>query len=72
MTSASVRDPLADHLLTSENAAFLFIDYQPAQIAAVRSMDRELLLKNAVSTVRTIKTFGIPIVHSTVNVASGQ
>ena len=72
MTSAPIRDPLADHLLTPENAAFLFIDYQPAQLAAVRSMDHELLLKNAVSTVRTIKTFGVPVVHSTVNVASGQ
>jgi nicotinamidase-related amidase len=72
MTSAPTRDPLADHLLTPENAAFLLIDYQPSQLAAVRSMDHELLLKNAVSTVRTIKTFGVPVVHSTVNVASGQ
>jgi len=72
MTGAPIRDPLADHLLTPENAAFLFIDYQPSQLAAVRSMDHDLLLKNAVSTVRTIKTFGVPVVHSTVNVASGQ
>jgi len=72
MTSAPVRDPLADHLITPENAAFLFIDYQPAQLATVRSMDRALLLKNAVSTVRTIKTFGVPVVHSTINVASGR
>jgi nicotinamidase-related amidase len=72
MTSAPVRDPLSDHLLTPENAAFLFIDYQPSQLAAVRSMDHDLLLKNAVSTVRTIKTFGVPVVHSTVNVAAGQ
>ena len=72
MTSAPIRDPQADHLLTPENAAFLFIDYQPSQLAAVRSMDHELLLKNAVSTVRTIKAFGVPVVHSTVNVASGQ
>jgi len=72
MTSAPIRDPLADHLLTPENAAFLLIDYQPSQLAAVRSMDHDLLLKNAVSTVRTIKTFGVPVVHSTVNVASGQ
>jgi nicotinamidase-related amidase len=35
-------------------------------------MDPALLVKNAVSTVRTIKTFGVPVVHSTVNVASGQ
>jgi nicotinamidase-related amidase len=72
MTSAPVRDPLGDHLLTAQNAAFLFIDYQPAQLATIRSMDPELLLKNAVSTVKTIKTFGVPVVHSTVNVASGQ
>jgi nicotinamidase-related amidase len=72
MTSAPVRDPLADHLLTPENAAFLIIDYQPAQIGAVHSMDRALLLKNAVSTVRLIKTFGVPIVHSTVATGRGQ
>ena len=72
MTSAPVRDPLNDHLLTPQNAAFLFIDYQPSQLAAVRSMDPALLLKNALSTVRTIKTFGVPVVHSTVNVAAGQ
>jgi nicotinamidase-related amidase len=72
MTSAPVRDPLADHLITPQNSAFLLIDYQPAQLAAVRSMDHALLLKNAVSTVRAIKTFEVPVVHSTVNVASGQ
>ena len=72
MTSAPVRDPLADHLITPQNAAFLLIDYQPAQLAAVRSMDHPLLLKNAVSTVRAIKAFGLPVVHSTVNVANGQ
>jgi len=72
MTSAPVRDQLSDHLLTPENAAFLFIDYQPSQLAGVRSMDQALLLSNAVSTVRTIKAFGVPVVHSTVNVATGR
>jgi nicotinamidase-related amidase len=72
MTSAPIRDPLADHLLTPRNAAFLFIDYQPSQLATIRSMDPALLMKNAVSTVKTIKTFGVPVVHSTVNVAAGQ
>ena len=42
MTSAPVRDPLADHLLTPQNAALLLIDYQPAQLAGVHSMDRAL------------------------------
>jgi nicotinamidase-related amidase len=72
MTSAPVRDPIADHLLTPENAAFLFIDYQPSQLAGVFSMDRELLVKNAVSTVRIIKAFNVPVVHSTINVATGR
>jgi nicotinamidase-related amidase len=72
MTSAPVRDPLSDHLLTPQNAAFLLIDYQPSQLAGIHSMDRDLLLKNAVSTVRTIKAFDIPVVHSTINVATGR
>ena len=72
MTSQPVRDPIADHLITPENAVFLLIDYQPSQLAGVRSMDHGLLVENAVSTVKTIKTFGVPVVHSTVNVASGR
>jgi nicotinamidase-related amidase len=72
MTSAPVRDPLSDHLITPQNAALLLIDYQPSQLAGVHSMDRDLLVKNAVSTVKTIKTFAVPVVHSTINVASGQ
>src|SRR5580700_3131034 len=72
MTSAPVRDPLADHLITPQNAALLLIDYQPSQLAGVRSMDRDLLVKNAVSTVRTIKTFEVPVVHSTINVGTGR
>jgi nicotinamidase-related amidase len=72
MTSAPIRDPVADHLITPQNAALILIDYQPAQVASIRSMDPQLLVKNAVSTVRTIKAFDVPVVHSTVNVASGQ
>jgi nicotinamidase-related amidase len=72
MTSAPIRDQLADHLITPQNAALLLIDYQPTQVGSVRSMDHELLVKNAVSTVRTIKAFDVPVVHSTVNVSSGR
>src|SRR6201982_1608412 len=72
MTSQPVRAPLADHLITPQNSAFLLIDWQPTQISTVRSMDQELLLRNAVSTVRAVKAYGVPVVHSTVNVASGQ
>jgi nicotinamidase-related amidase len=72
MTSEPIRDPLADHLITPQNSLFVFIDYQPEQLATVGSMDHDLLVKNAVSTVRAVKAFGVPVVHSTVNVSSGQ
>ena len=35
-------------------------------------MDRALPVKNAVSTVRTTRTFGVPVVHSTINVAADR
>jgi nicotinamidase-related amidase len=72
MTSAARRDPVADHLITPENSALAVIDYQPSQIEAVRSMDHDLLLKNIISTVKVAKVFGVPIIHSTINVANGQ
>ena len=72
MASLPVRDPVGDHLLTQQNAALFVIDYQPSQFAGVRSIDRGLLLENIVSTVKTAKAFGVPIIHSTVNVASGR
>jgi len=67
-----IRDPIGDQLLTPQNAAMLVIDYQPGQFAAVSSMDQDLLLENIVSTVKIAKLFGLPIVHSTINVASGR
>jgi nicotinamidase-related amidase len=72
MSSASIRDPLSDHLITPQNSGLVLIDYQPSQFAAVRSLDQDLLLKNIVSTVKLAKLFGVPIVHSTVNVATGR
>lgn len=72
MASAPIRDQIADHLITPKNAALLLIDYQPPQFSSIQSIDPGLLLKNIVSTVKTAKTFDLPIVHSTVNVASGR
>jgi len=70
--TTSIRDQIGDHLLTPKNSALLVIDYQPSQIAGVRSMDRDLLLKNVVSTAKVAKLFGLPIVHSTINVRTGR
>ncbi len=72
MAGGIIRDPAGDHLLTPQNAALFVIDYQPSQIAAVTSMDRDMLVENIVSTVKTANAFGLPIIHSTINVATGR
>jgi nicotinamidase-related amidase len=72
MASLPIRDPIGDHLLAPQNAALVVIDYQPSQFAAVGSIDQDLLLENIVSTVKTAKAFDMPIVHSTINVATGR
>ena len=70
MASLPVRDPIGDHLLTPKNAALAVIDYQPSQFAGIRSIDQDLLLENIISTVKTAKAFDMPIVHSTIKVAT--
>ncbi len=70
MTSEPMRDPVTDPLLTPQNAALLVIDYQPAQFGTVTSIDRHLLTRNIVTVARIAKTYGLPIVLSTVNVTA--
>ena len=72
MTSVPIRDPLADHLITPQNAALIVVNYQQNQFRSVRSMDSDLLVENVFSTAKLAKRFGLPIVHSTVGVAAGQ
>jgi nicotinamidase-related amidase len=72
MTSGPKRDPLTDPLLTPENSALIVIDYQPAQLAAVNSMDRDLLTRNIVSVAKIAKLYNLPIVLSTVNVVANN
>jgi nicotinamidase-related amidase len=72
MTSTPVRDQIGDQLITPENSVLAVIDYQPSQVEAVSSIDHDLLLRNIISTVQVAKLFGVPIVHSTINVANGQ
>ncbi|MEY2159627.1 MULTISPECIES: hydrolase [unclassified Rhodanobacter] len=71
MSSEPVRDPAKDHLLTPQNAAFIVIDYQPVQVNSIASMDRQLLVNNIVGTAKAAVAYGLPIVHSTVNVSTG-
>jgi nicotinamidase-related amidase len=71
-SATALRDPVADPLNTPQNTALLVIDYQPTQLESVRSMDHDLLLKNAISTVKLAKLYSVPVVHSTIQVASGR
>ena len=71
MTSEAIRDPVKDHLLTPQNSAFIVIDYQPVQVNSIASMDRQLLINNIVGTAKAAVAYGLPIVHSTVNVKTG-
>ena len=64
------RNPKTDHLLTPENAALLIIDYQPTQIHSVGSARASDIVNNIVLVARTAKVFDLPIVLSTVNVAT--
>src|ERR1700744_2035427 len=57
MTSLPGRDPGAGPPPTPQNAALVLIDYQPSQIGAVKSMDRDLLIANMASAVKTAKAF---------------
>src|SRR5258707_617895 len=61
-----------DHLLSSENAALVIIDYQTPQVFSTVTMDRQLMIKNMRALIKAAKTFKIPIILSTVNHTNGR
>lgn len=71
MASEPIRDPRKDDLLTPQNAALIVIDYQPVQVNSIASMDRQLLVNHIVGVSKAAVAYGLPIVHSTVNVGTG-
>jgi len=71
MSSFPTRDQEKDHLLTPKNAALIVIDYQPTQINSINSMDRKQLIANIIATAQIAKTYGLPVILSTVNVKTG-
>jgi nicotinamidase-related amidase len=71
MSSEPIRDPVEDHLLTPQNCAFIVIDYQPVQVNSIASMERQRLVSNIVRSSRAAVGYGLPVVHSTVNVRTG-
>jgi nicotinamidase-related amidase len=71
MTSETIRNPQTDHLITPENSAVIIIDYQPVQVSSIRSMPREELVFNITGVAKAAINYGVPIIHSTVNVSTG-
>ena len=72
MASETIRDAQTDHLLTPENSALIIIDYQPIQVSSIRSISREEMVFNIVSTAKAAVNYNLPIIHSTVNVQTGR
>jgi nicotinamidase-related amidase len=71
MTSIKpIRDPKTDWLLTPENATVVIIDYQPTQIHSVNSINTSELIRNIVIVAQAARAYGLPVVLSTVNVAT--
>lgn len=71
MSSYPVRDQVQDQLLTPQNTALLIIDYQPVQVNSINSMPRKQLVANIVTVAEMAQSYDIPIILSTVNVATG-
>ncbi len=72
MASETIRNPQTDHLITPENSALLVIDYQPVQVSSIRSMPREELVFNITSLAKAAVNYGVPVIHTAVNVSTGR
>ncbi len=72
MASEPIRNPQTDHLITPENSALLIIDYQPIQVSSIRSMPREELVFNITGLAKAAVNYGVPVIHSAVNISTGR
>ena len=53
-------------LLTPDNCAVIFIDYQPQMVFGVANIDRQTLFNNVLLLAKAAKTFGVPVILTTV------
>jgi nicotinamidase-related amidase len=63
MASETIRNAHTDQLLSPENSALIIIDYQPIQVSSIRSMPRDELVFNIVSTTKAALNYNVPIIH---------
>ncbi len=71
MSTTVIRDPKTDHLLTAENSALVFIDYQPGLVDGTFSIEHDVLINNVVAMAKAAKIYDLPVVLSTVGVDAG-
>lgn len=71
MTTTTTRDPKTDHLLTPENSALVFIDYQPGLVDDTFSIEHDVLINNVVAMAKAAKMYDMPVVLSTIGVGAG-
>jgi nicotinamidase-related amidase len=67
----AIRNTRSDPLLTPENCTVVLIDYQPEQVATVRSSPIEEVMLNAKAVVKLAHAYEVPITLSTVAVDMG-
>lgn len=71
MTTDLARDPKTDHLLSPENSALVLIDFQPGLVDGTSSIERKVLVNNAVAMAKAAALYNLPVVLSTVGVTAG-
>jgi nicotinamidase-related amidase len=71
MTTTVTRDPKTDHLLTTENSALVFIDYQPGLVDGTHSIEHDVLINNVVAMAKAATMYNVPTILSTVGVKAG-
>ena len=57
--------PKTDHLLTPENSALVFIEYQPGLVDGTFSIEHDVLINNVVAMAKAAKMYDMPVVLST-------
>ena len=65
-TGGQTTELLAPSLLSPDNSAVVFLDFQPTVAFAVQSIDRQTLINNTVGLAEAAKALGVPVVLSTV------
>ena len=53
-------------LLTPDNCAVILIDYQPQMFFGIQSIDRQMLINNAVGLAKSAKAFNVPTILTSV------